>query len=85
MDPESADFRRISVYRFGNKKLKNPGMVELEIILINFAEGTTVIRCHTCVKIRFYGILIRKQERDLRVVKMIVMKVKFAKNEKEEN
>ena len=60
-------------------------MVELEIILINFSEGTTVIRSHTCVKIRFYGILIRKQEHELRVVKMVVMKVESAMNEKEEN
>ena len=82
-DPENVEFRRISVYRFGRKKLKNPGMVELEIVLINFSGGTTVIRSHTCVKIWIYGILITKQEHDLRVDEIVVTKVKFAMNEKE--
>jgi len=67
----------------GEKKLKNPGMVELEVVLINFAGGITVIRSHTCVKIWICGILIRKQEHDLRVDEMVVTKVKFAMNEKE--
>ena len=65
--------------------MKDLGLVELEIVLINFAGGSTVIRSHTCVKIRFYGILIRKQEHDLRVVEVVVMKVKFAMDEEEEN
>ena len=65
------------------KKKLNPGMVELEVVLINFAGGTTVIRSHTCVRIWIYDILIRKQEHDLRVDEIVVTKVKFAMNEKE--
>jgi len=59
-------------------------MVELEVVVINFAGGSRVVKSHTCVKIWIYDIRIRKQEHDLRVVKMVVMKVKFTMNEEEE-
>jgi len=55
-------------------------MVELEVVVINFAGGSRVVKSHTCVKIWIYDIRIRKQEHDLRVVKMVVMKVKFTMN-----
>jgi len=84
LDPESAEFRRISIYRFGKKNWRILGRLELEIVLINFAGETTALRSQTCVKIRFYDILIRKQEHDLRVVEIVVMKVKSAMNEEEE-
>jgi hypothetical protein len=67
------------------KKLKKSGMVELEVVVINFAGGTTVIKSITCFKIRIYDNLIRKQEHDLRLVKMVITKVKFTLNEEVEN